>query len=133
MTRAYDVVVIGAGHNGLVTAALLAKAGRKVLVVERRDRVGGLVDTEELVPGVRVPGPFLTVGRFRTALAERLGLAGHGFRPVVPGARVFAPQADGSAITIWADPARTAAELEARGGAGRGAGGGGGARGGGGR
>lgn len=114
MTRAYDVVVIGAGHNGLVTAALLAKAGRKVLVVERRDRVGGLVDTEELIPGVRVPGPFLTVGRFRTSLAERLGLAAHGFRTVVPGARVFAPQTDGSAVTIWADPARTAAELEAR-------------------
>ena len=110
----HDVVVIGAGHNGLATAALLARAGRKVLVVERRDRVGGLVDTEEIAPGVRVPGPFLTVGRLRPSLVADLRLADHGFRPVVPAARVFAPQEDGSAITIWADVERTAAELAAR-------------------
>lgn len=114
MTRAYDVVVIGAGHNGLVTATLLARSGKKVLVVERRERVGGLVDTSEIAPGVRAPGPFLTVGRFRTSLVEKLRLADHGFRTVTPQARVFAPQTDGSAITLWADPARTAAEIEGR-------------------
>ncbi|MFM7719132.1 MAG: phytoene desaturase family protein [Actinomycetota bacterium] len=110
----HDVVVIGAGHNGLATAALLARAGRKVLVVERRERVGGLLDTEEVVPGVRVPGPFLTVGRLRPSLVATLRLADHGYRPVVPAARVFAPQADGTAITLWADVDRTARELGTR-------------------
>ena len=61
----YDVIVVGAGHNGLVTAALLAKQGKKVLVVERRERVGGILDTEEIAPGVRAPGVALTVGRLR--------------------------------------------------------------------
>ena len=63
MTARYDAVIVGAGHNGLVTAAYLAKAGRKVLVLERRDRVGGILDTLELAPGFRAPGIVHTVGR----------------------------------------------------------------------
>ena len=50
----YDAIIIGAGHNGLVTAAYLARAGRQVLVLERRDMVGGCAVTEELWPGYRV-------------------------------------------------------------------------------
>ena len=53
MAKRRDAVVIGAGHNGLTTAAYLAKAGRSVLVLEKRDRVGGILDTVELAPGVR--------------------------------------------------------------------------------
>ncbi|MBW2292557.1 MAG: NAD(P)/FAD-dependent oxidoreductase [Deltaproteobacteria bacterium] len=49
----YDVIIIGAGHNGLVTAGYLAKAGRRVLVLERRDQVGGAAVTEEVFPGFR--------------------------------------------------------------------------------
>ncbi|MCI0656122.1 MAG: FAD-dependent oxidoreductase, partial [Acidobacteria bacterium] len=52
----YDVIVIGGGHNGLTAAALLAKAGRKVLVLERRDRLGGLCAPEEFHPGYKMPG-----------------------------------------------------------------------------
>ena len=50
----YDAIIIGAGHNGLVTAAYLARAGRKVLVLERREVIGGCVVTEELWPGFKV-------------------------------------------------------------------------------
>ncbi len=110
----YDAIVIGAGHNGLVTAALLAKAGRRVLVLERRDRVGGILETVEVAPGVRAPGIAHTVGRLRRSVIDDLGLKRHGLVLIEPPVRVFAPQPDGSAITLWSDPARTAAELRAR-------------------
>ena len=51
MAKRFDAIVVGAGHNGLTTAAYLAKAGRSVLVLEKRDRVGGILDTVELAPG----------------------------------------------------------------------------------
>jgi phytoene dehydrogenase-like protein len=54
MATSYDVIVIGAGHNGLVTAAYLARAGRRVLVLERRELVGGACVTEEVWPGYKV-------------------------------------------------------------------------------
>lgn len=114
MTRrqdAYDAVVIGAGHNGLVCAAYLARAGLRVVVLERRDKVGGMAKTSEIRPGVRVPTLAHTVGRFRPAVARELRLREHGLRLVQPDVRVFAPQADGRAVTLWGDPGRTAAEL----------------------
>ena len=55
----YDVIIIGGGHNGLVNAAYLARAGRKVLVLERRHVVGGAAVTEEVFPGLQVLGLFL--------------------------------------------------------------------------
>lgn len=110
----YDAVVVGAGHNGLVAATYLAKAGRRVLVLERRERVGGILDTIEVAPGVRAPGIVHTVGRLRRSVIDDLGLLGHGLVTVDPPVRVFAPQPEGPALSLWADPSRTASELRDR-------------------
>jgi phytoene dehydrogenase-like protein len=107
----YDAIVIGAGHNGLVAAAYLAKAGRRVLVLERRDRVGGIADTVEIAEGFRAPGIVHTVGRLRRSVVQDLGLVRHGLVMIDPAVRVFAPQPDGPALTLWADASRTSSEL----------------------
>jgi phytoene dehydrogenase-like protein len=112
MTNEYDAVVIGAGHNALVTAAYLARAGRRTLVLEARDRVGGAAETSEL-GGVRVPRLADTVGRLRPSIVKDLDLRSHGLRLVAPDVRVFAPQPDGRAVTFWADQARTVEGLRA--------------------
>ena len=94
----------GGGHNGLVCAAYLARAGLRTLVLERRDAVGGALATSELVPGARVPDLAHTVGRLRGSIARDLGLAAHGLRLVQPAARVTSVRPDGPAITLWGDP-----------------------------
>ncbi|HEX2627174.1 MAG TPA: NAD(P)/FAD-dependent oxidoreductase, partial [Candidatus Limnocylindrales bacterium] len=110
----WDAVIIGAGHNALVTAAYLGNAGLNTLVLERRERVGGAADTTELVAGIRVPALAHTVGRLRPSVQKDLGLTGHGLSLTAPDVRVFAPQADGSAIVLHADAKKTAAGLRAR-------------------
>ncbi|MGH2407480.1 MAG: phytoene desaturase family protein [Candidatus Limnocylindrales bacterium] len=111
---AWDAIVIGAGHNGLVTAAYLAKGGLRTLVLERRERAGGIADTVELSPGARVPALLHTVGRLRPKVMRDLELKRHGLTLLAPEVRVFAPSADGSAITLWGDVAATTAGLRAR-------------------
>src|SRR5665647_2596715 len=103
----YDAIVIGGGHNGLVAAAYLAKAGLRTLVLERRATLGGTVETRTLADGKRAPGLFQTVGRLRPSVARELGLRGHGLTLVAPEVRAFAPQPDGRAVTLWADAARS--------------------------
>jgi phytoene dehydrogenase-like protein len=112
-TGSWDAVVIGAGHNGLVAAAYLARAGLRTLVLERRERLGGAADTVELGPHLRVPALAHTVGRLRPSVQRDLGLKGHGLSLVAPDVRVFAPGPDGDAIVLWDDIARTAAGLRA--------------------
>ncbi|HEY7827317.1 MAG TPA: FAD-dependent oxidoreductase, partial [Candidatus Limnocylindrales bacterium] len=112
--KTWDAVVIGAGHNGLVAAAYLARAGLSVLVLERRERVGGIADTVTVAPGARVPAVAHTVGRFKPSVVRDLGLRAHGLTFVAPDVRVFAPAPDGSAITLYDDVARTADGLRAR-------------------
>lgn len=112
MTLPYDVAIIGGGHNGLVAAGLLARRGLRVVVLERRERPGGLADTVEFAPGFRAPVAH-TVGRLRAraGTVRALGLAGNGFRVTRPAARTFAPAPGRPALTIWDDPRRTAADL----------------------
>jgi phytoene dehydrogenase-like protein len=93
--EAWDAVVVGGGHNGLVAAAYLAKAGLRTLLLEGRERLGGAADTTELAPGLRVPTLADTVGRLRPSVVRELGLRAHGLRLLGPDVRVFAPQPDG--------------------------------------
>jgi phytoene dehydrogenase-like protein len=111
--RGYDAIVVGGGHNALVTAAYLAKAGKRTLVLERRTHVGGAAETADL-GGVRVPRLADTVGRIRPTVVKDLDLRAHGLRLVAPDVRVFAPQPDGRAVTLWTDQARTVAGLRDR-------------------
>ncbi len=108
---AHDVIVVGGGHNGLVAGAYLAKARKRVLLLERAAEVGGILRNTEVAPGFTAPGIAHTVGRLRAAVIEDLGLARHGFEPIDPGVRVVAPQPDGGAIAFWGDAGRTAEEV----------------------
>jgi len=112
-TNTWDAIVVGGGHNGLTAAAYLARAGQRVLVLEARERVGGAAVTEEIAPGVRVPALAHTVGRLKPSVARDLGLASHGLALVSPEVRVFAPQADGRAVSLWADLGRSVEALRA--------------------
>ncbi|HEX6791518.1 MAG TPA: NAD(P)/FAD-dependent oxidoreductase [Candidatus Krumholzibacteria bacterium] len=107
---AYDVIVIGAGHNGLATAAILAKAGRKVVVLERRDVTGGMCAGEEFHPGYRTDGLLHDTAQLRPGLVEALELSRHGLEtgPVAP---VLVPEADGPGVVLSADAAATEKEL----------------------
>jgi phytoene dehydrogenase-like protein len=109
--RSWDAIVIGGGHNGLVCAAYLARGGLRTLIVERREAVGGALATSQIAPGARVPTYAHTVGRVRGSIARDLGLAREGLRLVQPAARVTSLRADGPAITLWGDAARTAIGL----------------------
>ena len=109
-TNRYDAIVVGGGHNGLVAAAYMAKGGLRVLVLEARDRVGGAAVTE-LLGGVRVPALAHTVGRLRPSVANDLDLKSHGLALVSPEVRVFAPQPDGRAVTLWGNLAGSVESL----------------------
>jgi phytoene dehydrogenase-like protein len=106
-----DVVVIGGGPNGLAAAARLAQGGLKPIVVERREVVGGAAVTEEFHAGFRVSTVAHTAGPLRPKLVAALDLHAHGLECTLPEPRVFAPHPDGRGLSLFGDPARTAAEL----------------------
>ena len=78
MAKTYDAIIVGGGHNGLVCAAYLARAGHKVLVLERRHVLGGAAVTEELYPGFKFSVCSYVVSLFRPQIIRDLELARHG-------------------------------------------------------
>ncbi len=111
MKSQYDAIVIGAGHNGLVTAAILAKAGNKVLVLEQRDTIGGAAATEEIFPGFKFNTGAHDAGLFRPEIVRSLSLESFGLEFIQSPVSVFAPQTDGSNLMIWRDVDKTVAEI----------------------
>ncbi len=107
----HDAIIIGAGHNGLVAAALLAQAGRRVLVLERRVIIGGAAATEEIFPGFKFNTGAIDAGLFRTEIVQALDLERHGLRLMKSHVAVFAPQPNGVALTLWRDGQKNIAEI----------------------
>ncbi len=100
------VVIIGGGHNGLVTAFFLAKAGLKPLVLERRRAVGGAAVTDELHPGFKCPTLAHAGASLRPEIAGAMGLDRYGLETFEPPTSVFAPSPDGAALVLPRDPAK---------------------------
>src|SRR5215204_4204270 len=107
----YDTVIIGAGHNGLVTAAYLARGGRKVLVLERRELVGGCVVTEEIWPGFKVSTASYVNSLFRPEIIRDLELKRHGFAMLPRNPSSFTPLPDGRYLLMGPDKDLTKNEV----------------------
>ncbi|HXE80015.1 MAG TPA: FAD-dependent oxidoreductase, partial [Vicinamibacterales bacterium] len=101
-------LIIGAGHNGLVCAFYLARAGLRPLVVERSDAPGGAAATHEIRPGFRVPTAAHAIGPLSAAVEADLNLAAHGLELICSDVASFTPTADGRAVLIARDPWKTA-------------------------
>jgi phytoene dehydrogenase-like protein len=107
----HDIIIIGGGHNGLVAACYLAKAGLKTLVLERRHTIGGGAITEEFHPGFRCSTLSQTVGPLLPHVRTDLQLERNGLELIAPDVRVTALDEAGRSISLYNDPARTAHEL----------------------
>ena len=109
--RSWDAIVVGAGHNGLACGAYLGRAGKRVLVLEARERVGGACTVEEPWPGVRMSPCAYLAGLLHPLVIEELELRARGFAwtPAVNG--LFVPFLDGTSVQLWDDDDRCEAEI----------------------
>jgi phytoene dehydrogenase-like protein len=109
--RRWDVIVVGAGHNGLACAAYLARRNRQVLVLESRRRVGGACTIEEPFAGVRMSPCAYLAGLLHPLVVSELNLPERGFEwiPAVNG--LFVPFLDGSSVQLWDNDDRCASEI----------------------
>jgi phytoene dehydrogenase-like protein len=106
----YDALIIGGGHNGLVAAAYLARAGRRVLVLERRHVLGGAAVTEEVFPGFQFSVCSYVVSLLRPEIIRELELPRHGFE-MLPLDGTFTPMLNGDYLWRMNDHARTRREI----------------------
>jgi phytoene dehydrogenase-like protein len=106
----YDAIVVGGGHNGLICAAYLAQAGRRVLLLDRRHLLGGAAVSEEIHPGFIYSTCSYIVSLLRPQIVRELNLAGHGLE-IIPLESTFTPYPDGRSLARWSDPARTREEI----------------------
>src|SRR6266446_7458311 len=111
MAATYDAIIIGGGHNGLVTACYLAKARWKVLVLERRYIVGGACVTEETFPGFKVSTAAYVNSLFRPEITRDLKLRDYGFESLERNPSSFTPFADGRYLLMGPDDALNQREI----------------------
>jgi phytoene dehydrogenase-like protein len=111
MAGSFDAIIIGAGHNGLVTACYLARAGWRVLVLERRHVVGGACVTEEVFPGFKVSTAAYVNSLFRKEIIRDLRLADHGFAVLERNPSSFSPFPDGRHLLLGPDGAANRREI----------------------
>ncbi len=110
-SETFDIVVVGAGHNGLVTAGYLARKGLRVLVLERRSVVGGACVTEEVFPGCKVSTAAYLSGLMLPEVIRDLELPRFGYHVMAKDPPSFTPFPDGRHLTLWQDQRRSCEEI----------------------
>src|SRR3954465_1455723 len=111
MSTLYDLIVVGGGHNGLVTAAYVARTGAKVLVLERREVLGGACVTEELWPGFKVSTAAYVNSLLRPEIIRDLELKRHGFEMLPRSPSSFTPFPDGRSLLLGPNKAQSPREV----------------------